>query len=201
MARVERTMAESVTRWQQVLGEASGPERIARIRAMLRSLFPELLRMRILQNAAPAMLAFRLIESLSTRWLGDAAELADLAKAPRGNVTTEMGLSLGDLADVVRAHPGALERLRAADDTTLLSSVDDVPGGAEVRRAMGAFLERYGMRGTGEIDITRPRWREAPRQLFPAIESHMKGGAPGEHRRAFLAGEERATRAASALLE
>src|SRR5262249_15074028 len=122
IARVERAMAESVARWEQALGEASGPDRIARIRGMLRSLFPDLLRMKILQNAAPAMVAFRLIESLSTRWFGDAAELGDLAKAPRGNVTTEMGLAIGDLADVVRAHPGAIECLRAADDTTLLSS-------------------------------------------------------------------------------
>ena len=201
IAQIERAMAESVARWQQALGEASGPERIARIRGMLRSLFPDVLRMKILQNVAPAIVAFRLIESLSTRWLGDAAELGDLAKAPRGNVTTEMGLALGDLADVVRAHPGAIERLRAADDTTLLSSLDGVPGGAEVSRAIESFLERYGMRGTGEIDLTRPRWREAPTQLIPAIESHMKSGSPGEHRRAFLAGEGRAERAAARLLE
>src|SRR5262249_49190559 len=55
IARVERVMIESVARWQQSLGEASGPERISRIRGMLRSLFPDLLRMKILQNAAPAM--------------------------------------------------------------------------------------------------------------------------------------------------
>src|SRR5262249_20551672 len=90
---------------------------------------------------------------------------------------------------------------RGADDTTLLSSLDGVPGGAEVRQAIGAFLERYGMRCTGEIDLTRPRWSEAPTQLIPAIESHMKSGSPGEHRRAFLAGEGRAERAAARLLE
>jgi pyruvate,water dikinase len=200
IARVERVMIESVARWQRALGEASGPERISRIRGMLRSLFPDLLRMKILQNAAPAMVAFRLIESLSTRWIGDAAELGDLARAPLGNVTTEMGLAIGDLADVVRAHPGTLERLRGADDTTLLSSLDGVPGGAEVSREIESFLERYGMRCTGEIDLTRPRWREAPTQLVPAIESHMKG-SPGEHRRAFLAGEGQAERASARLLE
>src|SRR4029077_13401909 len=106
--------------------------RIARIRGMLRSLFPVVLRMKILQNVAPAIVAFRLIESLSTRWLGDAGERGDLARAPSGNVTTEMGLALGDLADVVRAHPGTLERLKAVDDTTLLSSLDGIAGGPEV---------------------------------------------------------------------
>jgi phosphohistidine swiveling domain-containing protein len=201
IVQLERAMAESVVRWQKALDEASGPERIARIRGMLRSLFPDVLRMKILQNVAPAMLAFRLIESLSTRWLGDAAELGDLAKAPRGNVTTEMGFALGDLADVVRAHPGAIERLRAADDTTLLSSLDGVPGGAEVSEVIESFLERYGMRAAGEIDLTRPRWSEAPTQLISAIESHMKSGSPGEHRKAFLAGEGLAERAAAGLLD
>lgn len=200
-SRVERAMAQGVARWHQALGEASGPERIVRIRSMIRSLFPDVLRMKILQNVAPAIVAFRLIQSLSMRWLGDSAELGDLAKAPSGNVTTEMGLALGDLADVVRAHPGTLERIRAADDTTLLASLDGVPGGAEVSQAIESFLERYGMRSTGEIDLTRPRWREAPTQLVPAIESHIKSGSPGEHRRAFLEGEGRAERAAARLLE
>ncbi len=112
-----------------------------------------------------------------------------------------MGLALGDVADVVRAHPGAIERLRAANDTTLLSSLDGVPGGATVRQAIGAFLKRYGMRCTGEIDLTRPRWREAPTQLVAAIESHMKLSSPGEHRTAFLTGEGRAERAGARLLE
>src|SRR5262249_54353380 len=61
IARFDRAMAESVARWQQALGEASGAEHIARVRGMLRSLFPDVLRMKILQNAAPAMVAFRLI--------------------------------------------------------------------------------------------------------------------------------------------
>ena len=156
--------------------------------------------MKILQNVAPAVLAFRLIESLSLRWLGDAAELASLGKSPPGNVTTEMGLALGDVADVVRAHPGAIEPLRAADDGTLVADLRDLAGGAEVARAFKAFLERYGMRGTGEIDITRPRWREVPTQLIPAIEGHLKRGAPGQHRRDFLAGEGEAEGAAATLL-
>ena len=199
LAHIERSMADSVARWRKALDEVSGPERIARIRGMLRSLFPDLVRMKVLQNVAPGILAFRLIESLSTRWLGDKAELGDLAKAPRGNVTTEMGLALGDLTDVVRAHPGTFDILRAADDESLLVSLDDVPGGSAVRRGLESFLERYGMRGTGEIDLTRPRWREVPTQLLPAIESHMKSASSGEHRRAFLAGEEQAERAAEAL--
>lgn len=76
-----------------------------------------------------------------------------------------------------------------------------VPGGEEVRPVFMSFFERYGMRGTGEIDVTRPRWREAPTQLVPALLSHLKGVRPGQHRRDFLAGQKEAELAADRLLE
>jgi pyruvate,water dikinase len=56
------------------------------------------------------------------------------------------------------------------------------------------------MRGTGEIDITRPRWRESPKQLVAAIEGHLRSAAPGQHRRDFHEGERDAERAAATLL-
>jgi pyruvate,water dikinase len=112
-----------------------------------------------------------------------------------------MGLALGDVADVVRAHPGAIERLRLATDETLDRDLREMPGGEEVHHAFRTFLERYGMRCTGEIDIARPRWREAPTQLIPAIKGYLRGGAPGPHRRDFQTGKEEAERATARLLE
>src|SRR5215472_6569966 len=147
------------------------------------------------------VITFRLIGSLSQRWLGDTAELASLGRSPPGNVTTEMGLALGDVADVVRAHPGAIERLRRATNETFDRDLREIPGGEEVHCAFARFLERYGMRCTGEIDITRPRWREAPTELIPAIEGHLRSGAPGQHRRDFETGKQEAERAAVRLLE
>jgi pyruvate,water dikinase len=197
---ISRAMAESVSRKRELLNDVSGPQRIVRIRETLRSFFPELLRMKVVQNFAPGVLAFRLIERLSLRWLGDAHELASLGKSPPGNVTTEMGLAVGDLADVVRAHPGVIEHMRGADDATLLTGMRAISGGEDVGPAFQAFLERYGMRGTGEVDITRPRWRESPTQLVPAIEAHLGSAGTGQHRRDFLAGEREAERAAATLL-
>jgi pyruvate,water dikinase len=199
--RIERAMSNRLAEWRRRIEEAVGPEKVKRLRTMLRSLFRELVGMRVLQNVLPGVLAFRLIGTLSRRWLGDTAELAGLGRSPRGNVTTEMGLALGDVADVVRTHPGAIERLRRASDATIEDDMREIAGGEEIRRAFATFLERYGMRGTGEIDITRPRWREAPTQLIPAIEGYLRGGVPGQHRREFRAGAEEAERAVSRLLE
>lgn len=197
---IERAMEELVAERRRRVEEASGWERIRRIRSLLRSLFSDLVGRKVLQNVLPGVTAFRLIASLSQRWLGDTAELASLGRSPPGNVTTEMGLALGDVADVVRAHPGAIERLRPSTDETFDRDLREIPGGEAVHHAFQAFLERYGMRCTGEIDITRPRWREAPTQLIPAVEGHLRGGTPGQHRRDFEAGKEEAERAVARLL-
>jgi pyruvate,water dikinase len=195
---IERAMEDLIAERRRSIEEASGPERIARIRSILRQLFSDLVGRRVLQNVLAGVISFRLIATLSRRWLGDTTELASLGRSPPGNVTTEMGLALGDVADVARSHPGAFERLRLATDETFERDLREMAGGEEVRRAFQTFLERYGMRGTGEIDITRPRWREAPTQLIPAVEGHLRSGAPGQHRREFRAGEEEAERAANA---
>jgi pyruvate,water dikinase len=198
---IERSMEDLIAARRRRVEEASGPERVRQVRGMLRSLFPDLVARRVPQNVLPGVIAFRLIGNLSRRWLGDTTELAGLGRSPPGNVTTEMGLALGDVADVVRARPGAIERLRLATDETFDRDLCEIAGGEEVRRSFQGFLERYGMRGTGEIDITRPRWREAPTQLIPAVEGHLRGGAPGQHRRDFRRGEEEVGRAAARLLE
>jgi len=148
-----------------------------------------------------ALITYKLIESLSQKWLGDAAELRSISKSPPGNVTTEMGLALGDVADAVRNHPAVIEYLKHAVDETFFDDLRAAPGGEDVLPVFLDFFERYGMRGTGEIDVTRSRWREIPTQLVPAILSHIKGVRPGQHRLDFLAGKEEAELAANRLLD
>jgi pyruvate,water dikinase len=40
--------------------------------------------------------------------------------------------------------------------------------------AVAAFLEQYGMRGIGEIDLGRPRWREDPTQIMQVLGSYLQ---------------------------
>ncbi len=42
-----------------------------------------------------------------------------------------------------------------------------------MRAALEPFLERYGARGVGEIDIGRPRWEEDPRQVFRTLQGYL----------------------------
>ncbi len=197
---LDRFIAAKTSENRGKLQNVSGPARIALIRETLAALMPTILP-RAAPFLAPALITYKLIERLSVKWLGDAAELGDIGKSPPGNVTSEMGLALGDVADAVREHPAVSEYLRQADDATFLDGLRAVPGGEQVLPALVAFFARYGMRGPGEIDLTRPRWREAPTQLVPAILSHLRGREPGRHRCDFLAGQQAAAAAAARLVD
>ena len=107
---------------------------------------------------------------------------------------------LGDLADAVREHPAVIEYLQHATDATFWEDLRAVPGGEAVLPIFSGFFARYGMRGTGEIDVTRPRWRETPNQLLPTVLNQLKGLKPGQHRLDFLAGQEEAELAMGKLL-
>lgn len=196
---MDRFIADTVAANRAKLEGWAGPDRIVRIQEILSSLMP-LVFSTVAQYMAAALITYKLIGSLSERWLGDTVELGSISKSPPGNVTSEMGLALGDVADAVRGYPAVVEYLEHADDSTFFDGLRAVPGGEAVIPVFAGFFERYGMRGTGEIDITRPRWNEAPTQLVPALLSNIKAFAPGQHRRDFLDGEREAEQAANRLL-
>ncbi len=197
---MNRFIAEKVDENRKLLLEVSGPARITRIREILQTILTVAVA-KVAQYLPAALLTYKLIENLSRRWLGDTAEMGGISKSPPGNVTTEMGLALGDVADAVRSHPAVIEYLEHASDESFFENLKAVPSGEEVLPVFLRFFERYGMRGTGEIDVTRPRWREVPTQLVPAILGHIKGVRPGQHRLDFLAGKKEAELAAGRLLE
>ncbi|MFI1582513.1 rifamycin-inactivating phosphotransferase [Embleya sp. NPDC020630] len=125
-------------------------------------------------------------------WLGEKNAADTLTLSAPGNVTSEMGLALLDVADVIRPHPEVVAYLRGVEDEDFLDELPKLAGGAEARDAVEAYLDRYGMRCVGEIDITRPRWRERPTTLVPVILDHVKNFEPGAAERRFEEGRQRA---------
>ncbi|WP_132012267.1 phosphoenolpyruvate synthase [Hydrogenispora ethanolica] len=111
-------------------------------------------------------------------WLGEKSAADTLAQSVPNNITSEMGLALLDVADVVRQYPAVMEYFQHASDERFFEELAPLEGGAAVQRALEGFLDQYGMRCPGEIDITRPRWSEKPTALIPAILSNIKNCAP-----------------------
>ena len=82
--------------------------------------------------------------------------------------------------------------LQHVEDETFLDDFAELAGGRDARDAILAFLDTYGMRCVGEIDITRPRWSEHPTTLVPVILGNIKNFEPGAGQRRFDQGRQEA---------
>jgi pyruvate,water dikinase len=127
-------------------------------------------------------------------WLGEKNAADTLTLSAPDNVTSEMGLALLDVADVIRPHPEVVAFLQGVgvEDEGFLDELVKLAGGTEARDAIEAYLDRYGMRCVGEIDITRPRWRERPTTLVPVILDNVRNFEPGAAERRFEQGRQKA---------
>ena len=138
-------------------------------------------------------------------WLGEKNAADTLSQSVPNNVTSEMGLALLDVADVIRPHPDVVAFLQRVEERALDEGfLDELPrlaGGREARDAIQAWLDKYGMRCVGEIDITRPRWSERPTTLVPMILSNIKNFEPGAAKRRFEQGRQEAWKKEQELLE
>jgi pyruvate,water dikinase len=111
-----------------------------------------------------------------------------------------MGLALLDVADVIRPHPEVVAFLQHVEDDGFLDEMAALEGGTDAREAIEAYLDRYGMRCVGEIDITRPRWSERPTTLVPVILDNVKLFEPGAGPRRFQHGRQVAEQKAQDVL-
>ncbi|MFE2746187.1 rifamycin-inactivating phosphotransferase [Streptomyces scopuliridis] len=128
-------------------------------------------------------------------WLGEKNAADTLTLSAPDNVTSEMGLALLDVADVIRPQSEVVAFLQGVgyvEDAAFLDELAKLAGGTGARDAIDAYLDRYGMRCVGEIDITRPRWRERPTTLVPVILDNVRNFEPGAAERCFEEGRQKA---------
>jgi pyruvate,water dikinase len=112
-----------------------------------------------------------------------------------------MGLALLDVADVIRPHPDVVAFLQHVEDEGFLDELAKLAGGREARDAIRSYLDTYGMRCVGEIDITKPRWSERPTTLVPIILGNIKNFEPGAAKRRLEHGRREAWKKEQELLE
>ena len=134
-------------------------------------------------------------------WLGEKNAADTLTQSVPHNVTSEMGLALLDVADVIRPHPEVVAFLQHVEGEGFLDEMIGLVGGQEAREAILAWLDTYGMRCVGEIDITKPRWSERPTTLVPIILGNVKNFEPGAGARRFEQGRQEAQEKEQELLE
>lgn len=148
-----------------------------------------------------AMAASSWINKNMKEWLGEKNVADTLSQSVPHNITSEMGLELLDVADVIRPYPEVIAYLQHAKDENFLDELVTFDGGQESRDAISAFLNKYGMRCVGEIDITKPRWSEKPTALVPIILSNIKNFAPHASKRKFEQGRQEALKKEQEVLD
>jgi pyruvate,water dikinase len=196
------TARASLATLRREIRTRSGPELFDFIRSDIEELRRILFSPRSHDAVMAGMEAAWWLNDHLREWLGETNAADTLTQSVPDNVTSEMGLALLDVADVVRPHPEVVAFLeQVGGDDGFLDQLATVPGGAEARDAIASYLERYGMRCVGEIDITRTRWAERPTVLVPLILAHVRNFEPGAGARRFEQGRREAEQKGRELLE
>jgi rifampicin phosphotransferase len=135
------------------------------------------------------------------KWLGEKNAADTLSQSVPNNITSEMGLALLDVADVIRPYPEVIDYLQHVNDDNFLDDLVKFNGGQETRTAIYDYLRKYGMRCVGEIDLTRTRWIEKPTKIVPVILSNIKNFEPNASHRKFEQGRQEALKKEQELVE
>ncbi|PFR08449.1 phosphoenolpyruvate synthase [Bacillus anthracis] len=134
------------------------------------------------------------------QWLGEKNAADTLSQSVQNNITSEMGLALMDVADVIRPYQEVITYLQHVEDDSFLNELVQFKGGEEARDAILTFLNKYGMRCSGEIDITKTRWSEKPTTIIPMILNNIRDFEYGASKRKFEEGLQEALKKEEELL-
>ncbi|PFE27850.1 phosphoenolpyruvate synthase [Bacillus anthracis] len=134
------------------------------------------------------------------QWLGEKNAADTLSQSVQNNITSEMGLALMEVADVIRPYEEVIAYLQHVENESFLDEFVQFKGGEKAREAIDVFLNKYGMRCSGEIDITKTRWSEKPTTIIPMILNNIRDFEYGASKRKFEEGLQEALKKEEELL-
>ncbi|MFF1992118.1 phosphoenolpyruvate synthase [Bacillus mycoides] len=135
------------------------------------------------------------------QWLGEKNAADTLSQSVQNNITSEMGLALLDVADVIRPYPEVIAYLQHVENDNFLDELVQFKGGEKARDAILTFLNKYGMRCSGEIDITKTRWSEKPTIIIPMILNNIRDFEAGASKQKFEEGLQEALKKEEELVD
>ncbi|MDA2669351.1 phosphoenolpyruvate synthase [Bacillus cereus] len=135
------------------------------------------------------------------QWLGEKNAADTLSQSVQNNITSEMGLALMEVADVIRPYEEVIAYLQHVENHSFLDELVQFKGGEKAQEAIDAFLNKYGMRCSGEIDITKTRWSEKPTTIIPMILNNIRDFEYGASKRKFEEGLQEALKKEEELVD
>ena len=134
-------------------------------------------------------------------WLGEKNAADTLTQSVPHNVTSEMGLALLDVADVIRPHPEVVAFLEQVEDDDSWTSCPSSRAGAKRETPSRPGSTSTACAASARSTSRRPRWSERPTTLVPLILGNVKNFEPGAGERRFEQGRQEAAEKEQELLE
>ncbi|MBK5108144.1 MAG: hypothetical protein JJE12_08425 [Anaerolineales bacterium] len=126
--------------------------------------------------AAPAgggMLPLVLLIKISRHLTGSNQLALEITRGLPNNVTTEMDLELWKITRQIKSDERAIAQFAELDTAQLAEHYAAGQMAEVVQSAIEGFLETYGMRGLGEIDLGRKRFREDPTYIIEILLNYL----------------------------
>ncbi len=127
--------------------------------------------------------------------------IADLTRGQKNNITIEMDIELWNLSMKIRSCSASKELFIANDPETLDNIYKQNGFTAETLSDIRDFLDKYGNRCIGEIDIINIRWNENRAPLFQIVKNYLSVPEESSPLHAFEKGKIIADKSCSELKE
>jgi pyruvate,water dikinase len=101
-------------------------------------------------------------------------ELLTLTRGLPHNPTTEMDLALWSLSKEIRNDPASAALMAGRTQAEIVEAFRAGDAPPVLQAGLASFLDRYGFRSVGEIDLGVPRWSEDPTHLIGAISNYLQ---------------------------
>ena len=154
-------------RAQETLRRAESPrEKLLAIRSVLdfRNEFRH-----AMPKVGAGILSYKMAVGLEAKTFGDHRYVDGIISGFEGSFTGEMGLKTADLAEHVRQSPALVALLSQTPSRELSAKIEGLDSYPDFRACFADFMEHFGMRGSGEIDVGRSRFCEDPAPLVQTI--------------------------------
>ena len=173
-ARLERQIDSVLT---EVQGSCDAAQNLAELIESINAVafkMPQQMFPRLVGGIAAGQAPYQNLLLRASQIPGAPELLMEMARGLPHNVTTQMDLALWRTAQVIRADDRAAAHFSSTEVGRLVMEYhsEKLPAAAQI--AIRSFLSTYGMRGIGEIDLGRPRWRENPTGLFQVLKSYLQ---------------------------
>ncbi len=128
-----------------------------------------------IMNDLALMVAHGALRRAAERWLGDDANAVVNDLLRTGNVASlDPARSVAEIAAKIRAHPAMCDAFLGCVEASLAEDVRHLPALDPIRQWLESYLERWGARCPGELQLDRTTYAEDATPLLRAVRDAVE---------------------------